>query len=697
MTTARVWGRGVLAVGLLAGFYALAFTLVALTLVLVLVSLWMVVAAPYRAGPWALALGAGIPAVFALVHGVVTVSRAEQHPPGSVPLRRSDAPGLWRLVEELAERMGTRPPTRMYLTAEVNASVSERPRMLGLLVGERTMYLGVPLLTNLREPELRAVLCHELGHYAGRHTRFGALTHRGAAALDSTLFRLRMTARSENGTPGYARLFRAVIELYARVYLRVSLSVRRRQELEADAGALAEVGAETTAEALREVHALGFAWAGFRDRFLLPIQGLGFVPDDVFAAFTDMVRDPAVRERMAELRARPVEASRSPLDSHPPLSRRLELIGAPPPGDHRATDGEPPSPIAREPLLRVQQRMLDAARDPVTPLPRAQWTDLAAEAFAIELAALLLDAAHALAPDGDRGLDPVLDLLERGEGERLARRLTTAPGPHDQLAEALYALVGQALVGRNLARWAPGWTEGYRLEYRRGTGGDPEVLAALVAAAARDAGAVDGLRRELVRLGADPGAPVPLVLRTVAAPAGRTRVRRTGGRMPEHLARELRRQRTVRGFTLGVLAVVGVIWVVALAGSDPSRPYSPPVTNLPTGPTTGPTGGPDASGFPGLPEPPTIPYPRDVPGLPGSGFTYPPPIVTIPPYESWGVLTPIPHTVRPGDTLSGIACRYDTTVEHLQRMNDMGSRTEIRVGEELRVPNGPLESGAACG
>ncbi|MCE7080901.1 M48 family metalloprotease [Streptomyces sp. ST2-7A] len=677
MTAVRAGARGVLAVGLLAGFYVLAFVLVAVTAVLVVASLWMVVTTPYRAGPWALALGAGIPAVFALVHGITTVSRAEEDPPGSVPLLRADAPGLWRLIEELAERMGTPPPTRIRLTAEANAAVSEQPLFLGFLVGERTMYLGVPLLTNLREPELRAVLCHELGHYAKGHTRFGAVTHRGAASLRSTLFRLRMTARSETGLPGYAWLFQALIGLYAWLYLRLSLSVRRRQEEEADAGAVAEVGAETTAEALREVHALGFAWAGFRDRYLLPIRELGFVPDDVFGAFTAMVEDPAVRERMAELRARPVEAGRSPLDSHPPLSRRLESIGAPAPvGGRRATGGGAPPPIARKSLSRVQRWMFEENRAPATALPREQWANLAAEAFAIELAALLSDAAHALAPDGRPGLDAVLDLLERGEGERLARRLTAAPGPRDQLAEALYALVGQALVGHGLARWAPSWTEGYRLEWLPGTDRTPVDPGNAVAAAVRAPEGVEELRRELVRLGVDTGKPIPLALRTVTAPAGRTRGR-TGGRMPESVAGELRRQKTVRRFTIGALAVVGVIWMVSLAGSDPSRPYTPPpVMNSPTIRTWPPAPPPAIPTVPGLP---------DAPGSPGTDF--PPAPIDRPPLLS---LTPHPvetgHVVAPGDTLGGLACRFDTTVEHLQELNDMGTGTDIVAGETVVVP-----------
>jgi Zn-dependent protease with chaperone function len=328
VTTVLGWLRGLFAVGMLAGFYVVAFTLLAADAALVGLTLWGMVEFPSRAGNWSLALAGSIPGGLR-----PAVRNRHREPHGGTParrrfLRRADAPGLWRLVEELSGQLRTRPPTRIYLTSQANASVSEDARLLGFAVGERTMNLGVPLLLWLKPEELRAVLCHELGHYAGRHTRFGAITYRGAASLRSTLFRLRMTAQSDQGRVGYAWLYQAAIGAYAWMYLRLSLAVRRRQELEADAEAAAVVGPEVTARALRAVHALGITWAGFESRYLRPVHRLGFVPEDVFEAFAAMMGDPPVRERMAELRAHPVELDRSPLDSHPPLARRLALIEA---------------------------------------------------------------------------------------------------------------------------------------------------------------------------------------------------------------------------------------------------------------------------------------------------------------------------------------------------------------------------------
>jgi Zn-dependent protease with chaperone function len=665
------WLRGLLAVGLLAGFYVLAFVLVVVDVAFVAFTLWAAFESPATMGNWTLVIAGSIPAVFALLYGVSTVSRAETPPPGAVLLRRREAPELWRLIEDLAAQLNTRPPSRVYLTSEVNASVSEEAGMLGFTVGERTLYLGVPLLIWLTPTQLRAVLCHEFGHYAGRHTRFGAITYRGAASLDSTLFRLRMTAQSGDAS-GYAWLFKAAIGAYARVYLWLSLAVRRRQEIEADAMAARVAGPAATAGALRAVHALGYAWAGFLDMFVRPVQRLGYVPEDLFEAFAAMADDPFVRERLADLREHPVDERGSALDSHPPLARRLLLIEALPAKESSGDDE--PLLTDRAPIRRVEQKILAGARTRAIALPLVKWADLAAEAFPLELASLLLDAARGVAVIGRPTLGTVLDLLEAGKRAELASRLTDAPEPEQQLAEALYALAGQALVGAGRARWELSWTKGYLLVLRDDTGRD---LESLVDAAARDSSAVDDLRDQLELLGVDVAAPVPLALRTVSAPGGRTTGVRVDSHLPDFVVEELERQRRVRTFTIVALVVLAVPWGIGWLGSDESDRF--------------PTAGAGATYT--TPAYPRV-WPSGIPRLPGVGG---------PGVGGPGVRTPLPlpsfgvppvrfpytiHRVERGETLTGVACRYTTTIRELQELNDMGSRTLLNEGETLLVPIG---------
>jgi len=44
------------------------------------------------------------------------------------------------------------------------------------------------------------------------------------------------------------------------------------------------------------------------------------------------------------------------------------------------------------------------------------------------------------------------------------------------------------------------------------------------------------------------------------------------------------------------------------------------------------------------------------------------------------------YVVRRGDTLSGLAARYGTSVAALRRLNNMGSKTVLQVGRKLKLP-----------
>lgn len=54
------------------------------------------------------------------------------------------------------------------------------------------------------------------------------------------------------------------------------------------------------------------------------------------------------------------------------------------------------------------------------------------------------------------------------------------------------------------------------------------------------------------------------------------------------------------------------------------------------------------------------------------------------------------YTVRPGDTVSAIALRYDSSVSSIVRANGLDSRAFIKVGQTLRIPSGSGASSSAA-
>ena len=87
------------------------------------------------------------------------------------------------MVRALADEVGTRPPDRIVMVNNVNAYVHEFGPLLGLLRGRRTLAIGAPLLDALDVSQLRAVLGHELGHFAGGDTKSGPIVYRTAQVV----------------------------------------------------------------------------------------------------------------------------------------------------------------------------------------------------------------------------------------------------------------------------------------------------------------------------------------------------------------------------------------------------------------------------------------------------------------------------------------------------------------------------------
>ncbi|MDF2709145.1 MAG: hypothetical protein K0R62_4797, partial [Nonomuraea muscovyensis] len=359
MTTAL---RAVLAFALLAGFYVLVALVVGAA---ILLDVLMVV--DFHANAVKAATSLTLAAV-ALVYALIMVSRRRGGEEPGVPVTREQEPVLWQTVDDLARRVRTAPPDEIRLVAEVNAAVAEDTRFLGLKATRRRMFIGLPLLQTLTMDEMRAVLGHELGHYSGAHTRLGAPVYRGRVALVATVQSL--------GGHAFVRL---LFTWYAKLYLRVSQAVSRRQELEADALAVAIGGRQATAQALRKINDTAIAWALYVQNYLTLAGADGCRPATVFNGFHALLNDPARQAEIARLAGEPHESS--PYDSHPALADRLAAIEVLP-EPAQVPDPRPAQTLLRDPAQAAQavERSMWTP-EALTKLRPAPWEHIVATAM----------------------------------------------------------------------------------------------------------------------------------------------------------------------------------------------------------------------------------------------------------------------------------------------------------------------------
>ena len=442
-TTLAAGMRVVPAVALLIGWYVVVIALMVLSAAMVV---GLMLSDAHSTGTMSgahLANAVGLATLFLVLAYSLAASSWRTAPvyPASVavprPGRSESSPGageasqLWRLVTEVAGKAGVPPPAQMRLVAEANAWVTEQPRAMGLLHGNRTLYIGVPLLIGLTTDELSAVLGHEYGHYAGGHTRFGAIAYRGASAFQETIGRVQRSSKLSVLAATMTTVPLTIINGYARLYYRITFALLRSQEFAADRTSANVVGdATVTMSALEAVHAHGLAWENLQGRFLSLSASAGIVPDDPFSVYEQMLGDEQFQAVFARWRTNPVAAPTTRYDTHPSLYDRLSALSRLEPGSAPAR-GKAVELLGAGPSLRaeVAQAYFGTSKTPSQSsqtLPWAKWVRIVAERTAAASAVHLADTARTLMTDAarpecsDRLLGDVLHLLDAGCGHQLA-------------------------------------------------------------------------------------------------------------------------------------------------------------------------------------------------------------------------------------------------------------------------------------
>jgi Zn-dependent protease with chaperone function len=516
-------GRAFLALAFLFGFYVLAFAAVGL-----LAGANVVLFAAAGRVQAQLVLVTLVVAA-AVLRGVFFVTRSGDAELTGVAVDGRSQPALVGLVGDVARAMGTAPPTRILLVPEVNAAVTETGGLLGLRRGERVMVIGVPLIEAMTVDQLRGVIAHELGHYAGGDTRLGALTYRAGASIYRTVDHL-----------GHGSLLGRLFSAYGRRYLALSLRVRRQQELTADAAAVRLAGRENHVTALRRVAVGAVAFDNFIRLYLAPLWRRGCDVENAFAGYRALLADPGRAKDLEAVEAAVHGETTDRYDSHPSLAERVANAERVPEGPGAGSDGRP----ARELLVEADdvERRVGALLTKEATGRRMErvvdWGPPAAEIFASDLAAAghaLMRAAAVVAEEPEEAnLAGVIVLIEEGEAEALAAAITgpLQEGTPEERAEYgkavlrdhLAGAIGAYLTAKRRHSWAVSWSGPVGLVDGRGKRTDPFAMASSLL---DDPSSGPELRRALggvTRLrafraaapGADPAAP------GAGAPAGGT-------------------------------------------------------------------------------------------------------------------------------------------------------------------------------
>jgi Zn-dependent protease with chaperone function len=237
-------------------------------------------------------------------------------------LARGDAPVLFTEVDEIARKVGARPPQQIRLTYLPCCGVVAWKR-------SRALILGLPLLDVLTRSELRAVLAHELAHLARGDATRSAQRVRFVQCLGLALDE----PRRKPGGP---------LALWARACRRTAATllepISRGQEARADRIAASLAGGDATASALFKV---AIVQPLFKEVLEYYDPNDSDVPN-LYAFFRAFWARLPVSIHTSLRQQLLVSGGRASTDgAHPPLLDRLAIVQSYPPRSFSAADRAP--------------------------------------------------------------------------------------------------------------------------------------------------------------------------------------------------------------------------------------------------------------------------------------------------------------------------------------------------------------------
>jgi Zn-dependent protease with chaperone function len=242
--------------------------------------------------------------------------RGSDEDPGE-RLDLSAHPRFRECLEEVAERIGTRPVDSVYLTPGTQLAVMERGSFWKKSSDrERCLILGVGVLDGFALQPFKAVLGHEYGHLTNRDTAGGGFAIRARSSLGAAALHVAAGGAAKWYNPSW--LF---LNAYYKVFVRITQGASRFQEAMADRWAAFAYGAGAFEEGLRHVVTRGVTFGAFTDAAVTRAINQNVpLPNLYESANYPAEIGSAVRERL--------EAESSPYDSHPSFKERVAWVHA---------------------------------------------------------------------------------------------------------------------------------------------------------------------------------------------------------------------------------------------------------------------------------------------------------------------------------------------------------------------------------
>ncbi|MEW5871678.1 MAG: M48 family metalloprotease [Chloroflexota bacterium] len=262
-------------------------------------------------------LFAGLYTLYAIVRSLFT--RIKDNEPGRL-LPPQEAPQLWSLVTEVAQKLGTRPVDAIYITAGTDIAVLERGGMWKKLrgAGQRCLVLGLGVLSEMTQGQFQAILAHEYGHFSNKDTAGGNLARQVQVSVYNMAYGLAATGQANWYNPAW--LF---VNGFHRVFARITLGASRLQEILADRYAVLAYGVSDFVEGLKHVVQQSLKFNAQASQAVQTSLQQGVALQNIYDL--PELAPGELKEKLDRDIQEALSRPTSPYDSHPAIQERIRL------------------------------------------------------------------------------------------------------------------------------------------------------------------------------------------------------------------------------------------------------------------------------------------------------------------------------------------------------------------------------------
>jgi Zn-dependent protease with chaperone function len=229
---------------------------------------------------------------------------------------RDDFPELFKLIDNLRERLHTPKIHHVVINYDHNASVYQSPRFGWFGCYRNYLLLGLPLMQSLSPEQFTATLAHELGHLSGNDNQF-----------IGWIFKVRQMWEQLTSDNNFF-IFQWFFRWYEPLIKAYSFVLVRDREYAADALAKKISGREITASDLIQTYIYQYYLQEcFNHQLDRQARDLETPPDDVVTQMLAALRQPLDPQSAKVWLGLILGQATDTDDTHPCLSDRLAAVG----------------------------------------------------------------------------------------------------------------------------------------------------------------------------------------------------------------------------------------------------------------------------------------------------------------------------------------------------------------------------------